>query len=54
MCPKSLLVIGGGFIGCEMAAFFSAIGTETRLFTRGDKLLGREDQRHRARVPDRV
>ena len=41
--PKSLLVIGGGFIGCEMAAFFSAIGTETQLFTRGDKLLGRED-----------
>lgn len=41
--PRRLLVIGGGFIGCEMAAFFSAIGTETRLFTRGDKLLGRED-----------
>lgn len=41
--PKSLLVIGGGFIGCEMAAFFSAIGTETQLFTRGEKLLGRED-----------
>lgn len=41
--PKSLLVIGGGFIGCEMAAFFSAIGTETQLFTRGDKLLGRKD-----------
>jgi dihydrolipoamide dehydrogenase len=42
--PKSLLVIGGGFIGCEMAAFFSATGIETRLFTRGDKLLGREDR----------
>ena len=41
--PKSLLVIGGGFIGCEMASFFSAIGTETRLFCRGEKLLGRED-----------
>lgn len=41
--PESLLVIGGGFIGCEMAAFFSAIGTESRLFTRGEKLLGRED-----------
>jgi dihydrolipoamide dehydrogenase len=41
--PKSLLVIGGGFIGCEMAAFFSAIGTETTLFTRGDTIMGRED-----------
>ena len=41
--PKSLLVIGGGFIGCEMGAFFAAVGTETRLFTRGGRLLGRED-----------
>ena len=41
--PASLLVIGGGFIGSEMAAFFSAIGTDTQLFTRGGKLLGRED-----------
>ncbi len=41
--PKSLLVIGGGFIGCEMGAFFAAVGTETRLFTRGSRLLGRED-----------
>ena len=41
--PKSLLVIGGGFIGCEMAAFFAAVGTETTLFARGDRLLPRED-----------
>lgn len=41
--PKSLLIIGGGFIGCEMGAFFAAVGTATRLFTRGGRLLGRED-----------
>ncbi len=41
--PKSLLVIGGGFIGCEMGAFFAAVGTKTTLFTRGGRLLGRED-----------
>lgn len=41
--PKSLLVIGGGFIGCEMGSFFAAVGTATRLFTRGGRLLGRED-----------
>ncbi|MFN0128099.1 MAG: dihydrolipoyl dehydrogenase family protein [Verrucomicrobiales bacterium] len=41
--PKGLLVIGGGFIGCEMAAFFSAVGTQTQLFARGDRLLNRED-----------
>ncbi len=41
--PNSLLVIGGGFIGCEMSAFFSGIGVETHLFARGGRLLGRED-----------
>jgi mycothione reductase len=42
--PKRLLVIGGGFIGCEMAAFFAGVGTETSLFARGGRLLGREDR----------
>lgn len=41
--PKSLLVIGGGFIGCEMSAFFAGVGVETHLFARGGRLLGRED-----------
>ena len=42
--PKSLLVVGGGFIGTEMAAFFAAMGTRVTLFSRGGKLLGREDE----------
>ncbi len=41
--PGSLLVIGGGVIGCEMGAFFAGVGTKTMLFARGDRLLGRED-----------
>ena len=41
--PKSLLVIGSGFIGTEMAAFFAGIGVDTSLFARGEKLLGRAD-----------
>ena len=41
--PKSLIVIGSGFIGTEMSAFFAGIGIETKLFARGDKLLGRAD-----------
>jgi dihydrolipoamide dehydrogenase len=41
--PKSLLVIGGGIIGCEMSAFFSAVGVETRLFVRDERLLDKED-----------
>jgi dihydrolipoamide dehydrogenase len=41
--PKSLIVIGSGFIGTEMSAFFSGIGIETKLFARGPRLLGRAD-----------
>jgi dihydrolipoamide dehydrogenase len=41
--PKSLIVIGSGFIGTEMSAFFSGIGIETKLFARGSRLLGRAD-----------
>lgn len=41
--PRSLMVIGGGFIGCEMSAFFSALGVPTTLFNRGGRLLARED-----------
>ena len=41
--PASLLVIGGGFIGTEMAAFFAAMGTKTTLFTRSGRLLKKED-----------
>ncbi len=41
--PKTLLITGGGTIGCEMASFFSSIGTSVILVEMGEKLLGRED-----------
>lgn len=41
--PQSLLVIGGGVIACEMAAFFAGVGVETTLVARKDRLLGKED-----------
>jgi len=41
--PKSLIIIGGGIIGCEMAAFFAAVGVETSLFVRDERLLEKED-----------
>ena len=41
--PKSLIVIGGGVIATEMAAFFAALGVETSLFARKDRLLAKED-----------
>lgn len=41
--PASLLVIGGGVIACEMAAFFAAVGVDTTLCVRKERLLGKED-----------
>lgn len=40
---KSLLITGGGTIGCEMASFFSSIGTEVTLVEMGERLLMHED-----------
>ncbi len=41
--PRSITIVGGGFIGCELANFFEAVGVETRLVVRGDRLLPAED-----------
>ena len=41
--PQSLAIIGGGFIGCELGAFFSAIGIPTALYVRSHHLLPNED-----------
>lgn len=41
--PSSLLIVGGGVIGCELAAAFASLGTETHLFHRSPRLLPRED-----------
>ena len=37
--PKSVAVVGGGYIGVELAGVFHALGTRTQLFLRGDKPL---------------
>ena len=42
--PKKLLIIGGGFIACEMASFFEGVGTEVQVFSRGENLLNQEDR----------
>ncbi|MGA9139243.1 MAG: dihydrolipoyl dehydrogenase [Methanocella sp.] len=41
--PKSLIMIGGGFIGCEYGHFFSAIGTDVTILGRAPLLLEHED-----------
>ncbi|MGJ8725609.1 MAG: dihydrolipoyl dehydrogenase family protein [Roseibacillus sp.] len=42
--PRSITIVGGGFIACELASFFAAVGIETRLLVRGEGLLPIEDK----------
>lgn len=42
--PKSLTIIGGGYIGCEFAHFFGSLGTEINIIHRHDNLLNKEDK----------
>lgn len=42
--PKSITIVGSGFIACELAGFFSAIGIETKLLVRSQNILGNEDE----------
>jgi pyruvate/2-oxoglutarate dehydrogenase complex dihydrolipoamide dehydrogenase (E3) component len=41
--PEHLLVIGGGFIGCEFAQMFRRFGSEVTIVQRSDRLLPSED-----------
>jgi len=41
--PKSLLVIGGGIIGCEFASIYSRLGTEVMMVEMSDYLMPAED-----------
>ena len=41
--PKSIAIIGGGYIACELAWFFSSMGVETTMLVRSEHLLAAED-----------
>ncbi len=41
--PKSITVVGGGFIAVELANFFDAVGVETTVMVIDDRLLPAED-----------
>jgi len=41
--PKSVIILGGGYVGVEYAHFFSGIGTKTTLIQRPIKLLKSEE-----------
>jgi glutathione reductase (NADPH) len=37
--PRRVLVVGGGYVAIELASVFAALGSETTLLHRGDKIL---------------
>ena len=42
--PERLAIVGGGFIGAEMAHFFGSLGTEVTIIQRASLLAPREDE----------
>ncbi len=42
--PKTLTIIGGGYIAAKMAHFFGSLGSRISIVQRSDKLLSREDE----------
>ncbi|MEL7035396.1 MAG: mercuric reductase [Cyanobacteria bacterium J06592_8] len=42
-CPRKLVIIGGGYIGCELAQTFHRLGSKVFLLERGERLLKRSD-----------
>ncbi len=42
--PQSMLVVGGGVIGCEIGQFFRSMGTEVTIVEMADQLLINEDK----------
>ncbi len=41
--PKTMVIIGGGYIASEYAHFFDAIGTEVKILEMGNKLVASEE-----------
>jgi dihydrolipoamide dehydrogenase len=41
--PGRLLVLGGGYVGCEMATAWSALGSTVTLLERGERLLAEQE-----------
>ncbi len=41
--PESLVIIGGGYIACELGHFFSAVGTDVTIIQRNERLVPDEE-----------
>ena len=42
--PRSLIVLGGGYVASELGQFFARLGVETTFLIRGQRLLSGEDE----------
>jgi len=43
-CPKNLVILGGGPIGCELAQAFQRLGAKVTIIEMADSIMGREDR----------
>jgi mycothione reductase len=50
--PKSMVVLGGGYIAAEMSHIFGSLGTKVTIVARGEHLLARHDADIRARFTE--
>ncbi len=52
--PKSMAIIGGGYIACEMASIMNGFGVNTKLIYRGDQILRGFDKEIRNHVAEEM
>ncbi|TRD22446.1 FAD-dependent oxidoreductase [Palleronia caenipelagi] len=50
--PKRLLIVGGGYIGCEFACIMAGLGVEVTMFLRGGQILNGFDEECRGLVAE--
>lgn len=50
--PKKLLIVGGGYIACEMACIFAGLGSEVTLYQRGAQVLTGFDEEARGMIAE--
>ena len=50
--PKSILIVGGGYIACEFACIFNGLGVETTQFYRGAQILRGFDDEARGHIAE--
>ena len=50
--PKRLLIVGGGYIGCEMACIFNGMGVDVTMYVRGSQILRGFDDEARDHIAE--